>query len=61
LDVESVADSIRCSKAGISDPNHPVASFMFMGPTSVGKIELAKEIAGYIFNNENAIVRIDMS
>ena len=60
LDVESVADAIRCSKAGISDPNRPIASFMFMGPTSVGKTELAKALAGYLFNNENAIVRIDM-
>ncbi|KAG7567655.1 ATPase AAA-type core [Arabidopsis thaliana x Arabidopsis arenosa] len=61
LAVESVADAIRCSKAGLSDPNRPIASFMFMGPTGVGKTELAKALAGYLFNNENAIVRIDMS
>lgn len=60
LDVESVADAIRCSKAGISDPNRLIASFMFMGQPSVGKTELAKALAGYLFNNENAIVRIDM-
>ncbi|CAL9233953.1 unnamed protein product [Arabidopsis halleri] len=59
--VELVADAIRCSKAGLSDPNRPIASFMFMGPTGVGKTELAKALAGYLFNNENAIVRIDMS
>ncbi|XP_010419325.1 PREDICTED: chaperone protein ClpB4, mitochondrial-like [Camelina sativa] len=61
LAVESVADAIRCSKAGLSDPNRPIASFMFMGPTGVGKTELAKALSGYLFNNENAIVRLDMS
>ncbi|CAN7017982.1 unnamed protein product [Brassica oleracea var. botrytis] len=59
--VESIADAIRCSKAGLSDPNRPIASFMFMGPTGVGKTELAKALAGYLFNTDNAIVRIDMS
>ncbi|EOA28625.1 hypothetical protein CARUB_v10024846mg, partial [Capsella rubella] len=59
--VESVSDAIRCSMAGLSDPNRPIASFMFMGPTGVGKTELAKALAGYLFNNENAIVRIDMN
>ncbi|CAA7019682.1 unnamed protein product [Microthlaspi erraticum] len=59
--VESIADAIRCSKAGLSDPNRPIASFMFMGPTGVGKTELANALAGYLFNTENAIVRIDMS
>ncbi|EOA29374.1 hypothetical protein CARUB_v10025661mg [Capsella rubella] len=59
--VESVANAIRCSKAGLSDPNRPIASFMFMGPTGVGKTELANALAGYLFNTENAIVRIDMS
>ncbi|ESQ46531.1 hypothetical protein EUTSA_v10000463mg [Eutrema salsugineum] len=59
--VESVAEAVRCSKAGLSDPNRPIASFMFMGPTGVGKTELAKALAGYLFNTENAIVRIDMS
>jgi ATP-dependent Clp protease ATP-binding subunit ClpB len=59
--VKSVADAIRRSRAGLSDPNRPIASFMFMGPTGVGKTELAKALAGYLFNTENAIVRVDMS
>ncbi|XP_021607240.1 chaperone protein ClpB4, mitochondrial [Manihot esculenta] len=59
--VKSVADAIRRSRAGLSDPNRPIASFMFMGPTGVGKTELAKALAAYLFNTENAMVRIDMS
>ncbi|KAL7158999.1 hypothetical protein ABFS83_01G000200 [Erythranthe nasuta] len=59
--VKSVADAIRRSRAGLSDPNRPIASFMFMGPTGVGKTELAKALAMYLFNTENALVRIDMS
>ncbi|CAA6661666.1 unnamed protein product [Spirodela intermedia] len=59
--VKSVADAIRRSRAGLSDPNRPIASFMFMGPTGVGKTELAKALAGYLFNTETALVRIDMS
>ncbi|KAH9625295.1 hypothetical protein KSS87_009053 [Heliosperma pusillum] len=59
--VKSVADAIRRSRAGLSDPNRPIASFMFMGPTGVGKTELGKALAGYLFNTENALVRIDMS
>ncbi|KAL3497298.1 hypothetical protein ACH5RR_040030 [Cinchona calisaya] len=59
--VKSVADAIRRSRAGLSDPNRPIASFMFMGPTGIGKTELAKALAGYLFNTENALVRIDMS
>ncbi|KAF6147268.1 hypothetical protein GIB67_013089 [Kingdonia uniflora] len=59
--VKSVADAIRRSRAGLSDPNRPIASFMFMGPTGVGKTELAKTLAGYLFNTEHALVRIDMS
>ncbi|KAL6985187.1 Chaperone protein ClpB3, chloroplastic [Sarracenia purpurea var. burkii] len=59
--VKSVADAIRRSRSGLSDPNRPIASFMFMGPTGVGKTELAKALAGYLFNTENALVRIDMS
>ncbi|VVB08948.1 unnamed protein product [Arabis nemorensis] len=55
--VESVADAVRCSRAGLSDPNRPLASFMFMGPTGVGKTELAKALAGYLFNTEDAMVR----
>jgi DNA polymerase III delta prime subunit len=49
------------SRAGLSDPNRPIASFMFLGPTGVGKTELAKALATYLFNTEEAIVRIDMS
>nr|XP_043606052.1 chaperone protein ClpB4, mitochondrial [Erigeron canadensis] len=59
--VKSVADAIRRSRAGLSDPNKPIASFMFMGPTGVGKTELGKALASYLFNTENALVRIDMS
>ncbi|KAK4785810.1 hypothetical protein SAY86_002499 [Trapa natans] len=59
--VKSVADAIRCSRAGLSHPNRPIASFIFMGPTCVGKTELAKALASYLFNTENALVRIDMS
>ncbi|KAM1176820.1 hypothetical protein PS2_016077 [Malus domestica] len=59
--VKSVADAIRRSRVGLSDPNRPIASFMFMGPTGVGKTELAKALASYLFNTENALVRIDMS
>ncbi|KAI3909737.1 hypothetical protein MKW98_014154 [Papaver atlanticum] len=59
--VKSVADAIRRSRAGLSDPNRPIASFMFMGPTGVGKTELAKALASYLFNTETALVRIDMS
>ncbi|EPS70500.1 hypothetical protein M569_04239, partial [Genlisea aurea] len=59
--VKSVADAIRRSRAGLSDPHRPIASFMFMGPTGVGKTELAKALAGYLFDSENALVRIDMS
>lgn len=59
--VKSVADAIRRSRAGLSDPNRPIASFMFLGPTGVGKTELAKTLAAYLFNTENALVRIDMS
>ncbi|XP_016465671.1 chaperone protein ClpB4, mitochondrial [Nicotiana tabacum] len=59
--VKSVADAIRRSRAGLSDPNRPIASFMFMGPTGVGKTELGKALAAYLFNTENALVRIDMS
>lgn len=59
--VKSVADAIRRNRAGLSDPNRPIASFMFMGPTGVGKTELAKSLAEYLFNTEKALVRIDMS
>lgn len=59
--VKAVAEAIQRSKAGLSDPNRPIASFMFMGPTGVGKTELAKALASYLFNTEEALVRIDMS
>ncbi|OAY56871.1 chaperone protein ClpB3, chloroplastic [Manihot esculenta] len=59
--VRSVAEAIQRSRAGLSDPRRPIASFMFMGPTGVGKTELAKALASYMFNTEEALVRIDMS
>lgn len=59
--VQAVAEAIQRSRAGLSDPNRPIASFMFMGPTGVGKTELAKALASYLFNTEDALVRIDMS
>ncbi|EPS68286.1 hypothetical protein M569_06476, partial [Genlisea aurea] len=59
--VRAVADAIQRSRAGLSDPHRPIASFMFMGPTGVGKTELAKALAAYLFNTEEAMVRIDMS
>ncbi|KAM7267702.1 hypothetical protein ACFE04_009868 [Oxalis oulophora] len=59
--VKAVAESIQRSRAGLSDPRRPIASFMFMGPTGVGKTELAKALAEYLFNTEEALVRIDMS
>eukprot|EP00879_Flechtneria_rotunda_P008426 GHRR01008827.1.p1 GENE.GHRR01008827.1~~GHRR01008827.1.p1 ORF type:complete len:841 (+),score=295.71 GHRR01008827.1:296-2818(+) len=59
--VEAVADAIQRSRAGLSDPNRPIASFMFLGPTGVGKTELAKALASFLFNSEDAMVRIDMS
>ncbi|CAN8299979.1 unnamed protein product [Cochlearia groenlandica] len=59
--VTAVAEAIQRSRAGLSDPGRPIASFMFMGPTGVGKTELAKALASYMFNTEEALVRIDMS
>jgi ATP-dependent Clp protease ATP-binding subunit ClpB len=59
--VKAVAEAIQRSRAGLSDPRRPIASFMFMGPTGVGKTELAKALASYMFNTEEALVRIDMS
>ena len=59
--VEKVTDAILRSRAGIKDPNRPIGSFMFLGPTGVGKTELAKTLAEALFDNENNIVRIDMS
>lgn len=59
--VDVVADAIQRSRAGLSDPNRPIASFMFLGPTGVGKTELAKALAQQLFNTEDAMVRLDMS
>ena len=59
--VRSVADAVRRSRAGIADPNRPTGSFLFLGPTGVGKTELAKSLADFLFDDERAMVRIDMS
>ncbi|MBV8883606.1 MAG: ATP-dependent chaperone ClpB, partial [Chroococcidiopsidaceae cyanobacterium CP_BM_RX_35] len=59
--VTAVADAIQRSRAGLADPNRPTASFIFLGPTGVGKTELAKALAAYLFDTEEALVRIDMS
>ncbi|BAQ63030.1 ClpB protein [Geminocystis sp. NIES-3708] len=59
--VIAVSDAIQRSRAGLADPNRPTASFIFLGPTGVGKTELAKALAGILFDTEDAIVRIDMS
>ena len=59
--VTAVSDAIQRSRAGLADPNRPTASFIFLGPTGVGKTELAKALAAYLFDTEEAIVRIDMS
>jgi ATP-dependent Clp protease ATP-binding subunit ClpB len=59
--VEAVSDAIRRSRAGLSDPNRPIGSFLFMGPTGVGKTELCKALAEFMFDTEDAMVRIDMS
>ncbi|ACO68882.1 predicted protein, partial [Micromonas commoda] len=59
--VTSVAEAVQRSRADLSDPNGPIASFMFLGPTGVGKTELAKALADYLFNSDNALIRLDMS
>lgn len=59
--VKVVSDAIRRNKAGLNDPNRPLGSFMFIGPTGVGKTELAKTLADFLFNDEKALTRIDMS
>ncbi|WP_152365603.1 ATP-dependent chaperone ClpB [Microlunatus speluncae] len=59
--VGAVADAVRRSRAGISDPNRPTGSFLFLGPTGVGKTELAKSLAEFLFDDEQAMIRIDMS
>ena len=59
--VSAVSDAVRRSRAGIADPNRPTGSFLFLGPTGVGKTELAKSLADFLFDDERAIVRVDMS
>ena len=59
--VQAVSDAVRRARAGISDPNRPTGSFLFLGPTGVGKTELAKALAEFLFDDEQAMVRIDMS
>jgi ATP-dependent Clp protease ATP-binding subunit ClpB len=59
--VKAVSDAVRRSRAGISDPHRPTGSFLFLGPTGVGKTELAKALAEFLFDDEHAMVRIDMS
>lgn len=59
--IEKIAHTIRRSRAGIGDPNRPIGSFMFLGPTGVGKTELTKALAEFMFNDEKALIRVDMS
>lgn len=59
--IEAVADAVRRSRSGLSDPKKPIGSFIFLGPTGVGKTELAKSLAEFLFNDENMLTRIDMS
>ena len=59
--VQKVADAVKRSRAGISDPNRPIASFMFLGPTGVGKTELTRALAEFMFDDEKALMRVDMS
>ncbi len=59
--VKKVSDTIRRSRAGISDPNHPIGSFIFLGPTGVGKTELTKTLAEFLFDDEKSLIRVDMS
>ena len=61
LAIKAVSEAIRCSRAGLQDPSRPIGAFLFMGPTGVGKTELAKALAEFLFNNEEAIIRLDMS
>ena len=59
--VETVADAIRRARSGLKDPKRPIGTFLFLGPTGVGKTELAKSLAEFMFNDEDALIRIDMS
>ena len=59
--ITAVANAVRRSRAGLKDPNRPIGSFLFLGPTGVGKTELAKALATFLFDEESAYIRIDMS
>jgi len=59
--IVAISNAIRRARAGISEENRPLGSFMFLGPTGVGKTETAKALAGFLFNDENSLVRLDMS
>ena len=59
--VRAVAAAVRRARAGLKDPNRPIGSFLFLGPTGVGKTELARALAEFLFDDERAMVRIDMS
>src|SRR5690606_6858139 len=59
--VTKVVKAIRRNRAGLKDPNRPIGSFIFLGPTGVGKTQLAKELARYMFDTDDALIRIDMS
>src|SRR5205085_12307596 len=59
--VHAVSTAVRRARAGLQDPNRPIGSFMFLGPTGVGKTELTKSLAAFLFDDENALLRIDMS
>ena len=61
LAVQAVSDSVRRARAGLNDPSNPIVSFIFLGPTGVGKTELAKALAWYMFDDEENMVRIVMS
>lgn len=59
--VVNISKAIRRARAGLKDPNRPIGSFVFLGPTGVGKTELAKQLAKFLFNSEDSLIRIDMS
>jgi len=59
--VTAISEAVRRARAGLKDPNRPIGSFIFLGPTGVGKTELGKALAGFLFNDENALIRIDMT
>ncbi len=59
--IRAIADAVRRSRAGLADPKRPIGSFIFLGTTGVGKTELAKALAEYLFDDENMMTRIDMS